>query len=70
MSKDRYSLDVDDPEKVSKVLREVAQNYYESAHDLQASWQEKDVGTPWFDIGKILEKAADQIDKKSQNWGF
>ena len=56
-------LDVDAPEKVSKVLRDAAQMYYESASELQSAWQDKSAGKIWNHLAIILEQAADKVDK-------
>jgi hypothetical protein len=61
---DDMNLDVDAPDEVSDVLRTAADKYYESAGELESSWQDKGAGRPWEIIAKILEHAADQIDKK------
>ena len=58
-----YDLDVDTPDKVSGILRDVAQSYYESASELESSWQDKNAGKPWEKIAKELERCADRIDK-------
>jgi len=57
-------LDVDSPDKVARILRAAAQEYSESASELEASWQDPGVGKPWDAIGEILESAADKIDQK------
>lgn len=56
-------LDVEAPDQVANVLRQAAQEYYESAGELEAAWQDKYAGKPWTAIAKILEAAADKIDK-------
>ena len=56
-------LDVDAPDKVSAILHAAAIAYYESDSELQSAWQDKQAGTPWAKIARILERAADQIDK-------
>ena len=56
-------LDVDAPEAVAPVLRRAAQQYAESASELQSAWQDKNAGKAWTRIARILERAADQIDK-------
>lgn len=63
MARNDIDLDVDTPEKVVSVLRGAAQTYYESAEDLSSSWQDPQAGKIWEKIAKILDKAADQIDK-------
>jgi hypothetical protein len=57
-------LDVDSPEKVSMILRNAAEAYYESALELSSAWQEKSAGKPWEIIARVLARAADEIDKK------
>ncbi len=57
------SLDIDAPDKVGAVLREAAQAYFESAGELESAWQDKNAGKAWAKIARILEQAADKIDK-------
>jgi hypothetical protein len=57
----KLNLDVDAPDKVSTVLRAAADAYYEAHNELLAAWQQS--YTPWSRIARILERAADQIDK-------
>jgi len=57
-------LDVDAPDKVSQVLRDAAEAFYESAGELEGAWQDPGAGKPWEKIAKILEAAADKIDKQ------
>jgi hypothetical protein len=57
-------LDVDSPDKVSRILRNAAERFYEDAGELEASWQDPGAGRPWTLIAKILDRAADSIDKK------
>jgi len=56
-------LDVDAPDKVSRILRNAAEAYYDSSSELEAAWQDREAGRPWEKIAKILEAAADKIDK-------
>ena len=56
-------LDVDAPDKVADVLRAAAEAYEESATELQSAWQDREAGRPWSRIARILERAADQIEK-------
>jgi hypothetical protein len=56
-------LDVDSPEKVSDILRNAAEEYYESEGELSSVWQDKQAGKVWTKIARILERAADSIDK-------
>ncbi len=59
----KMDLDVDAPDKVASVLREAADAYYDSARELEAAWQDRSAGSPWTKIARILESAADRIDK-------
>jgi len=45
------------------VLRAVAEAYYESSIELEATWQDPSAGRPWAKIARILERAADQIER-------
>lgn len=56
-------LNVDSPEMVSGVIRHAAQAFYESHGELESAWQDKNAGAAWSKIARILERAADQIDK-------
>lgn len=56
-------LDVDSPEKVADVLREAADQYRESAAELESAWQEKAAGRPWTQIATLLEGCAERIDR-------
>jgi len=56
-------LDCDTPEKVAPILRAAAQAYYESNGELESAWQDKQAGKIWSKIARILEQAADKIDK-------
>jgi len=56
-------LDVDAPDKVSDILRDAAEDYYESASELGSAWTDRSAGRVWTRIAKILEAAADKIDK-------
>jgi hypothetical protein len=58
----KLNLDVDAPDKVSTVLRAAACAYYDAHNELLSAWQQS--YTPWASIARILEHAADQIDKK------
>lgn len=57
-------LDVDVPDEVPKVLRAAAEQYQESASELDGAWQDKGAGRPWRTIAKILEWAASKIEAK------
>lgn len=56
-------LDVDAPDKVASILRAAAEAYYESSGELEAAWQDREAGRPWTKIARILERAADQIER-------
>jgi hypothetical protein len=56
-------LDVSHPDQVAAVLRRAAETYAESALELTAAWQDKGAGRPWNKLARILERAADQVDK-------
>jgi hypothetical protein len=56
-------LDVDHPDKVARILRNAAATYYEAASELESAWQDPGAGRPWEKIAKILESAADKVDK-------
>lgn len=58
-----FDLDVDSPDKVSRVLRNAAQAYHESASELAAAWGERGAGIEWSKIARVLDAAADKIDK-------
>ena len=60
----KTDLDVDSPEKVIQVLRTTSQMYFDSASELQSAWQDKSAGKDWVMIGRILDTAADQIEKR------
>jgi hypothetical protein len=64
MARGNLDLNVDSPDKVSRVLRNAAQEYYESASELEGAWQDPEAGKPWEQIARILESAARAIDKK------
>jgi len=59
----KLDLDVSNADEVSDVLRKAADTYYESAMELSSAWQSKSAGAPWIKIARILESAADKIDK-------
>lgn len=67
---ERTDLDVDAPWEVEDVLREAAQDYYESAGDVSAQWGEEAAGKVWGDIADILEAAANKIHDKLQRAGL
>lgn len=62
--KSALNLDnVTTPQEVPAILRNAAQAYYEAAGELSSAWQDKQAGKPWDAIARILERAANQIDK-------
>lgn len=61
--KNKYDLDVDSPDKVADVLRYTAEAFYDSAAELESTWQDKKSGNPWKKIALILEQAANKIEK-------
>lgn len=58
----RTDLDVDAPDKVSNILRYVAEEYRNSAIELPGIWQDKNAGKVWAKIATVLERAANSID--------
>lgn len=57
------NLDTDAPDKVAPILREAASRFDESCADLAANWGDPAAGRVWGDIARILERAADSVDK-------
>ena len=60
-------LNCSSPGEVSAVLRAAAQVYYQKAGDFDCtgqSWPAYIAGVPWDKIGRILERAAYQIDDR------
>jgi len=62
-------LDVDAPEKVPNVLRAAAEQFYEAEGELSAAWGDPQAGKIWTDFARILERAADSMDKARQRRG-
>lgn len=56
-------LDCASPDLVPRILRAAAEEYRDSANELQASWQDREAGADWVKIARILDRAADAIDK-------
>ena len=50
---DKFSLDVDAPDRVPAVLETIADHYRESVYELQAAWGDKS-GEIWGDFARIL----------------
>jgi len=60
----KLDLDVASPHEAIGVLREAAQQYYESSGELESSWQSKVPATQvWAKFAKVLESAADRMEK-------
>jgi hypothetical protein len=63
MSKSELNLDVDSPDKVAGVLTAVATAYQESAVELSAAWQDRQIPMIWAAIATELDVAAWRIEK-------
>jgi hypothetical protein len=59
------NLDVAAPDQVSTVLRAAADAYIDSHNELLAAWQQPT--TPWATIARILNDAANRIDRSQQS---
>jgi hypothetical protein len=59
----KTDLNCEEPEQVAQVLRYVADQYRQSAADLEANWQDKNAGKCWIKFAAILERAAASCDK-------
>ena len=70
MANNKTDLDVDRPDIVSDILRNVAQMYYDTEGELESSWQDASAGRIWSKIAKELEKAADRIDSQLKKTGL
>jgi hypothetical protein len=57
------NLDVDHPDKVSRILRNARDEFNIAASELDSSWQDEAAGRPWEKIALILDAAASKIDK-------
>jgi len=62
--KQTLNLDVDSPEKVAIVLQAAADVFYEASVEVEYYSQDKGAGKPWIKIARILERAADKIDRE------
>jgi len=62
--KQKLNLDVDSPKKVAIVLHAAADAFYETGDELELYWQDKGAGKLWIEIARILERAADRIDRE------
>jgi acyl-CoA reductase-like NAD-dependent aldehyde dehydrogenase len=56
-------LNVMSPDQVSRILRNAADAFNESASDLASTWQDDGAGRVWLELAKILESAADRADR-------
>jgi hypothetical protein len=54
----KLNLDVAKADEVPGVLRRAAQNYLDSANELQSAWQSKTAGRVWNRLAHELERAA------------
>lgn len=61
---DKTDLDVRSPEEVPVVLSRAANMFAESASELEGAWQDKGAGKPWLIIARILDAAADKIERE------
>jgi hypothetical protein len=57
------NLNVMSPDQVSRVLRDAADAFNQSASDLASTWQDDNAGRVWLELAKILESAADRADR-------
>ena len=64
MPRKSMDLDVNAPDEVADRLLNAAEAFYESASELESSWQDRNAGKPWVTIAKILESAAMKIKAK------
>jgi hypothetical protein len=62
----KLDLNVTTPWEVADVLRAAAEAYHCSAAELEGAWQDRSAGAPWAKVARILESAADRIDKAIQ----
>jgi hypothetical protein len=53
--------DASSPEEIAYILRNAADSCYEADNELMAAWGQK--STPWAKVARILERAAEQIEK-------
>ena len=63
MSEPELNLGVDAPDKVAGVLTAAATAYQESAVELSAAWQDRDVPMIWAAIASELDLTAWKIEK-------
>jgi hypothetical protein len=63
VSSPEMNLDVDAPDQVAGVLTAAATAYQESAVELSAAWQDRDIPMVWAAIASELDLAAWKIEK-------
>ena len=63
MSSPEMNLDVDAPDQVAGVLTTAATAYQESAVELSAAWQDRDIPMIWAAIASELDLAAWKIER-------
>jgi hypothetical protein len=63
VSKPEMNLDVDAPDKVAGVLSAAATTYQESAVELSAAWQDRNIPMIWSAIASELDRAAWKIER-------
>jgi hypothetical protein len=63
VSKPEMNLDVGAPDKVAGVLTAAATAYQESAVELSAAWQDRQIPIIWAAIASELDIAAWKIEK-------
>jgi hypothetical protein len=63
VSKLEMNLDVDAPNKVAGVLTAAATAYQQSAVELSATWQDRQIPMIWAAIASELDLAAWRIEK-------
>jgi len=61
-----FSLDVDAPQKVAGVLWAAANQYSESAAELESAWQDPGAGRIWSKLARILDAAARKCEAAVQ----
>lgn len=69
-TKSKFDLDVETPEAVARILREVAEQFACDAYTLNASWQSKSAGRVWNRMAKVLEQAATRCEQILNQEGF
>lgn len=70
MSTKVYNLNMAHFGAVPTTLRQAADEYRESASELASAWQDESAGAIWNDYARILERAADAMDKAQARRGI